>query len=281
MLFCAPDGVINPRVTEVFMEGKEAAAKMTSGTKIIGVINRKGGAGRTTTSCALSISIALRFGLRVGVLDGDKEGFATVLALGHRCVANPLTAPPVSIEHPRLTNGPGLLLYRAGAALETASDTSVGNHILRAAADVDVLFIDTPGDRSSPVVGATLALADVILSPVMSDFATLAGFEKTRVSVSEMKSPAQVLVVRSRWERTRIGGDVSGILVAEHRPALLDTVVRKDQRVADTTGTALPVPLFAPRCRAARDYDTLACELASLWGWVHSTARPSFQPAQP
>jgi cellulose biosynthesis protein BcsQ len=224
----------------------------------------------------LAIAIALRFPLRVAVLDGDKEGFATVLTFGERCVASPLIAPPVPIRHKRLGDNE-VQLYRAGAGLETASDVALGQHIMRAAADADVLFIDTSGDRTSPVVGATLALADIILTPVMPDFASLAGFEKTCLSASEMKSPARIYAVRSRWDvATRLGREVDAALLTDHRAALLDTRIRRDQLVMETTGAGMPVPLYAPSCRASSDFDALARELGALCGWVSTVTRPTF-----
>jgi chromosome partitioning protein len=112
--------------------------------KIIALVNRKGGAGKTMLACQLAGTLGAR-GYRTAIVDTDAQGTAT------RWV---LSAPD---DRPFPARVIGL----------AAGGARVHREVERFAPDFDVLIVDCPPSVESPVPQSALMIADLALVPVI------------------------------------------------------------------------------------------------------------------
>lgn len=113
-------------------------------TKIITVINQKGGAGKTTTSMQLAGSLSRR-GFDVLVVDADKQN-TSVRWSSSADEENPFPATVIS-------------LAEAGKNIHREIHKQIGKY--------EIIIIDCPPSVDSPIGGSALVLADLAIVPVV------------------------------------------------------------------------------------------------------------------
>ncbi|HEY9225362.1 MAG TPA: ParA family protein, partial [Gemmatimonadaceae bacterium] len=230
---------------------------------LFAVASDKGGTGRTTASLGLAALFAMRpVPDKVALVDLDPAGYATLLGLGQSLASNPLSCSPVAI--PLRARGV-LELFPAGRALAHASASQIRAHISRAKASADLVIIDTPPTRASPLVGEALHAATHVVSPVLPDFQSYSGFTGILADILATVPSTPVHALLSRWEpHTVVARSIEAIMRRTPTFTTLTAVVPRDKRVVESMATATPVPVGAPRSRASAALRLAAIQLATI-----------------
>ena len=114
------------------------------GSKIIAVVNQKGGAGKTTLSMQLAGSFSLR-GNRVLVVDADPQGTATRWA----------------------ASADDQLVFPASVVGLSAANSKVHREVKKFINDYQLIIIDCPPAADSLVPQSALLVADLALVPII------------------------------------------------------------------------------------------------------------------
>ncbi|MEP9356873.1 ParA family partition ATPase [Xanthobacter sp. KR7-65] len=206
---------------------------------IYGVLNQKGGAGKTTISTNLAAAMALA-GHRTLLVDADPQGSALAWSSARR--GDPLF-PVVGMPKPTLHKD-----------------------LPEIARDYEFVFIDG-APRVSELGRAAIMASDFVLIPVQpSPYDVWAAAETVQLirEARQFKESLQAaFVINRKIVNTALGNAVVEALAEfEDVPALSASVA---QRViyAESAGQGLSVMEADPRSEAAREIGTLARLLAS------------------
>lgn len=151
---------------------------------IIGVVNQKGGAGKTTTSYNVAVGLA-KNGFRVAIVDADPQN--TLVKLAARA---PEEQPfPVAVMN----------LAASGGRLTAMLRNYVSQY--------DYIIIDGPPSQTAPQTQGAIGAADLVLIPTSPSILELESSAETAVVIKEKmeeRDPFPVAVVLNRTNHTRV-----------------------------------------------------------------------------
>ena len=260
--------------------------------RTIAIVNRKGGVGKTTTAVDLAYVLATSHRLRVLLVDADGQANATQLLLppgdyaglgalmrGLAVCYDELTVP---------TDVPGLDVLPASEDLWALDLEAAGGdrgRCYRALRDMreameeddayDMVVIDCPPNLSAACVSAILA-SDAVVIPVLSDACSATGVAGLLDQIDSLRRirldirVAGVLV--NQWHRSQVAEEAAACLRADGRVPVYDTVIRRTDKVPESSWAGMAVQQWSPWCSAARDYRAWAAELLEKEGIVHGEA---------
>lgn len=260
--------------------------------KAFAIVNRKGGVGKTTTAVNLAYVLATSCRLRVLLVDCDGQANATQILLprgeyaglgallrGWACCYADL------VEH---TDVDGLDVLPASEDLWALDIEAAGGdrgRCYRAIRDMrealeeddayDVMVMDCPPNLGASCVSAILA-SDGIIVPVLSDACSATGVGDLVDQIASLRSLRPDLrvsgVLVNQWHRSPVvEGSVEYLRKEGHIP-VYDTVIRRTDKVPESSWARMAVQAWSPFCSAARDYRALASELAEKEGIRHGEA---------
>lgn len=260
--------------------------------KAFAIVNRKGGVGKTTTAVNLAYVLATSCRLRVLLVDCDGQANATQILLprgeyaglgallrGWACCYADL------VEH---TDVDGLDVLPASEDLWALDIEAAGGdrgRCYRAIRDMrealeeddayDVMVMDCPPNLGASCVSAILA-SDGIIVPVLSDACSATGVGDLVDQIASLRSLRPDLrvsgVLVNQWHRSPVvEGSVEYLRKEGHIP-VYDTVIRRTDKVPESSWARMAVQAWSPFCSAARDYRALASELAEKEGIQHGEA---------
>lgn len=200
--------------------------------KILAIVNRKGGAGKTTVTLHLGVA-AMKTGLKVGIVDMDPQKSALIWSRAR----GPETPPHV-----------------------IASDTSELQDNLDTAesAGYDLIILDTP-PHTQAASGAAIQAAAFCLVPVQASALDLGATTATRTTLRELAVPSAAVLTRTDHQ----GNEANDAEQALTEMGFEVCPVRIGNRVAYRRALNVGQAVFEtePRSKAAE-------EVTALWSWV-------------
>ena len=258
---------------------KKPVSRVVGSTKIIAVINQKGGVGKSTTAVNLSAALG-EMGKQVLLVDLDPQG-NTSSGLGidkrqvQHCIYDVLLND-VKIEDviiPDVCEGLDLVpatINLAGAEVELVSEMARENRLKDAVGAMrgryDYIFIDCPPSLGLLTVNALVA-ADKLLIPIQCEFYALEGVTKLLDSMKRVKSRLNPTldiygVLLTMYDgRTTLSKQVVSEVRNFFGKTVFETLIPRTVKLSEAPSFGQPITQYDPTGKGALAYTELAKEV--------------------
>lgn len=248
-------------------------------TKVMAIINQKGGVGKSTTAINLSAALG-ELGKQVLLVDLDPQGNSSS-GLGieksqvHNCVYDVLLND-VAIEDVIIPDvGEGLDLVPAtinlaGAEVELVSEMARENRLKDAVGSLrgkyDYVFIDCPPSLGLLTVNALVA-ADKLLIPIQCEFYALEGVTKLLDSMKRVKTRLNPTldifgVLLTMYDgRTTLSRQVVDEVRSYFGKTVFTTLIPRTVKLSEAPSFGQPITQYDPTGKGAQSYMSLAKEV--------------------
>lgn len=252
-------------------------------TKIIAVVNQKGGVGKTTTTINLSTALSA-VGKKVLIIDFDPQGNATT-GLGKRDkrgIAGSYESLIGKVEFHQAyqeTTIPNLCLMPAsvnlsGAEIELVNLQGREKLLSRLLEDVnifDYIFIDCPPSLGLLTLNALVA-ADRVLIPLQCEFYALEGLSQILYTVSQVRKSLnprlelQGVLLTMFDSRSNLSAQVANDVRYHLKEKVYKTQIPRNVRIAEAPSFGKPAVVYDLHCQGSQAYIQLAKEILSQEG---------------
>jgi len=250
-------------------------------TRVVAVVNQKGGVGKTTTTINLAAAMA-EAGRQVLVIDVDPQA-NTTSGLGldprrQRLTVYHLLSGEAAVDDvavPCQVDGLFLVpsqLDLAGAEIELAGMENREGRLRAALSDLaggyGHVLIDCPPSLGLLTLNA-LAAADEMLIPLQCEYFALEGLthllythQLVRMSLNPKLEIGGILLTQFD-ARTTLAWDVVREVRRAYPDKVFETLIPRNVRVSEAPSHGIPITIYDPTCRGALAYRQLAEEVLS------------------
>jgi chromosome partitioning protein len=248
-------------------------------SRVLAVVNQKGGVGKTTTAINLSAALALE-GMSCLLLDVDPQANTTAglgfshdenrlstydVLVGDTAIADALLA--TEIESLKLVPSSKDLV---GATVELIRQDNRALKLraaLRPVRDAyDFILLDCPPALDLLTLNA-LATSDGLLIPMQAEYFALEGISELMHTLDRVRESFNAglviegILLTMYDDRTNLAQQVSSNLREHFGEKVFKTTIPRNIRLAEAPSYGRPVSLYDPKSRGAESYRELALEL--------------------
>jgi len=266
--------------------------------KILGLVNQKGGVGKTTTAINLAACLALQ-GLEVLLVDCDPQancssGLGFQRDDNRRSIYDVLMgdAPAEQVILPTEIDQLSLLpgsknLTGANIELATADDRALRlrRALEKIQLEYELVILDCPPALDLLTLNV-LAAADTLIVPMQAEYFALEGIselistlERVRAAYNPTLTIEGVLMTMYD-DRTNLAQQVTDTLREYFKDRLYRTVIPRNVRLAEAPSHGKPVALYDPRSRGTEAYFEMAGEFLARNG-IETPQKKSMLSAEP
>ena len=248
--------------------------------RTIAIVNMKGGVGKTTTAINLAYLLAAEHSKRVLLVDADAQANASKLLLPmgeYDGLASLLRGTSICYDQVVVpTDIDCLDMIPGGSDLWALDVTCMGQdgRAYNAICDLrdcieeddtyDVMVIDCP-PSFSPACIAAIKASDVIIIPALPDAYSAMGMSDLVEQIDSVRrhNPSVRVggVLMTQWHKSDVVEDAEAYMRDQSVIPVYDTVIRRTDKVIESTWAKEPVLICSPQSSAAREYRSLPTPL--------------------
>ena len=247
-------------------------------SKIIAVVNQKGGVGKTTTAVNVS-SILAKKGKKVLLIDSDPQGNATS-GLGinkdieksvYDVIINDEDINDVIVETAikNLYVCPSNINL-AGAEVELVSvmarETRLKSQVEKIQNEFNYIIIDCPPSLGLLTINA-FTTADSLLIPIQCEYYALEGVGQLMNTVNMVKKQLnkklyiEGVVLTMHDARTNLSNQVINEVRTFFKDNVYKTIIPRNIKLSEAPSYGMPISMYAPLSKGARCYEKLTNEI--------------------
>ncbi len=247
-------------------------------SKVIAVVNQKGGVGKTTTAVNVSTILAKK-GKKVLLIDEDPQGNATS-GLGidkdteksiYDVIINDVDLDEVIIQSPikNLFVCPSNINL-AGAEVELvpmmSRESKLKEKIEKVENDFHYIIIDCPPSLGLLTINAFTS-ANSLLIPIQCEYYALEGVGQLMNTVNLVKKQLnkslyiEGVVLTMNDARTNLSNQVIKEVKTYFKDNVYKTIIPRNVKLSEAPSYGMPISVYAPKSKGARCYEKLTNEI--------------------
>lgn len=247
-------------------------------SKIIAIVNQKGGVGKTTTTVNLSAALAKK-GKKVLLIDEDPQGNATSGAGVNKTqdkstydiIINETEFEDAIVKSSvkKLDVCPSNINL-AGAEVELvpmmARETKLKDKLENIKEKYDYILIDCPPSLGLLTINA-LTAANSIIIPIQCEYYALEGVGQLMNTVNLIKKQLnkelyiEGVVLTMNDARTNLSNQVISEVKKYFKDNVYKTIIPRNVKLSEAPSFGMPITTYAPLSKGARCYEKLANEI--------------------
>ena len=247
-------------------------------SKVIAVVNQKGGVGKTTTAVNVSTILAKK-GKKVLLIDADPQGNATS-GLGidknkgksvYDVIINDVEIKEAIVQSPvkNLYVCPSNINL-SGAEVELVSMMSreqrLKEKVEQVKNDFHFIIIDCPPSLGLLTINA-FTTANSLLIPIQCEYYALEGVSQLINTVNIVRKQLnkqlyiEGVVLTMNDARTNLSNQVISEVKAYFKDNVYKTIIPRNVKLSEAPSFGMPITVYAPKSKGARCYEKLTNEI--------------------